>query len=84
MALGYTYAAVVLRHSFGAKKDIVSERKLITVKELAKMVSASEVTLYRWARKGKIPSVKCGGRLFIPESLISELIAAAQERGGER
>lgn len=84
MAPGHTYAAAALRHSFGAKKDIVSERKLITVRELAKMVSASEVTLYRWARNGKIPSVKCGGRLFIPESIVSELIAAAQERGGER
>jgi excisionase family DNA binding protein len=84
VASGYTCAAVALRYCFGAKKDIVSERKLIKLKELTKTVAVSEVTLNRWARNGIIPSVKCGGMWLIPESFVSELLAAAQERGGAR
>lgn len=55
----------------------MGERKLITVKELAKLMPVSKVTLYRWAREGRIPSVKCGRKLFIPESLINDLLVDA-------
>lgn len=45
--------------------------KYATVKDIAKMLQLSEWTVSEWAKKGKIPAVKMGGKVwrFDPEAV---------------
>ena len=37
--------------------------KLVTIKELSEKLGIAIPTLYQWKETGKIPSIKCGGKL---------------------
>jgi len=46
---------------------------LLTVPEAAKQLGRPKMTLYRWINTNKIMSVKLGGILFIPKSVVERL-----------
>ncbi len=44
--------------------DALRARKgLLTVRELAELLSCHQMTLYGWAREGKLPHLRVGARL---------------------
>ena len=52
-----------------------TERKVLTVEELAKELRISKSLAYRQVRKGKIYSVKCGDRYLIPVRSLDDLLS---------
>ena len=59
-----------------------TEKKVITVKELAKELRISESLAYRQVREGKIYSIKCGDRYLIPRKPLEELLSGKQRLDG--
>lgn len=59
--------------------DMETEKKVLTVGELAKELRISKNLAYRQVRAGKIYSIKCGDRYLIPVRSLEELL-----RGPER
>jgi excisionase family DNA binding protein len=58
-------------------------RSALTRKEVAEMLSASVVTLDRWAHEGRGPRyIKVGGRALYPIAWLNEWIES-RETGGE-
>lgn len=57
-----------------------SERKVLTVKELANELGISINLAYRQVREGKIYSIKCGDRYLIPKKAFEELLSGGQQR----
>jgi len=51
--------------------------KLISVKDAAQRLGVSPITAHRWAKSGRIPSVKLGGRRLVPEAAIERIVASA-------
>jgi excisionase family DNA binding protein len=51
--------------------------KLLTVREFAKLVRLSEITVYRRVEDGSFPSIKCGGRRLVPAAFLDNLIDTA-------
>lgn len=47
---------------------------LMTPDEFVKMVPVGKSTLYRYIRKGEVPSVKICGRIFIPAEYVQTLL----------
>jgi excisionase family DNA binding protein len=61
------------------------EKKILTVKELAKELGISISLAYRQVREKKIYSIKCGDRYLIPVRVINRLLSGNDEwqgRGG--
>ncbi len=48
----------------------MADKKLFTIKEAAKLLSISEITIYRHTKKGDMPSTRIGRRVMIPASYI--------------
>jgi excisionase family DNA binding protein len=42
------------------------EREALNVKETAASLGASVASVWKWIREGELPSVKIGGRVFVP------------------
>jgi excisionase family DNA binding protein len=42
--------------------------------ETAKIFGVSRWTAYEWAKAGKIPIVKIGGRVFVPRHALEKLL----------
>ena len=59
-----------------------SERKVLTVEELAKELRISKNLAYRQVREGKIYSIKCGDRYLIPARSLEELLSGPQRPEG--
>ncbi len=57
---------------------MTSERKVLTVKELANELGISISLSYRQVREGKIYSIKCGDRYLIPKKAFEELLSGSQ------
>lgn len=51
-----------------------SEKKILTVEELAKVLRISKNLVYRQVRAGKIYSIKCGDRYLIPIKTLEQLL----------
>lgn len=49
-------------------------QELITPDEFVQRVPVGKSTLYRYIRKGEVPSVKICGRVFIPASYLQEVL----------
>ncbi len=43
-------------------------------KEVAELLRVHEQTVYRWIRKGQLPSYKAGDRVLIPQESVSEFL----------
>jgi excisionase family DNA binding protein len=52
-----------------------SEKKVLTVAELAKELDISVNLAYRQVRTGKIYSIKCGDRYLIPAKTLEKLLS---------
>lgn len=59
-----------------------TERKVLTVEELADELRISKNLAYRQVREGKIYSIKCGDRYLIPRKALEELLDGQQRWGG--
>ena len=55
------------------------EKKLFSIKEASKLLSVSEVSLYRHTKSGRVPSTRIVGRVMIPAAYIKA--AEAGESG---
>ena len=56
-----------------------SEKKVLTVEELAKELRISRNLAYRQVREGKIYSIKCGDRYLIPKKAFEQILSGRQE-----
>lgn len=56
-----------------------SDKKVLTVEELAKELRISLNLAYRQVRAGKIYSIKCGDRYLIPTKTLDQLLSGGQE-----
>ena len=59
-----------------------SEKKVLTVKELADELGISINLAYRQVREGKIYSIKCGDRYLIPKRSLEQLLSGGDDKGG--
>lgn len=57
-----------------------SDKKVLTVKELAAELGISINLAYRQVREGKIYSIKCGDRYLIPKKAFDQLLSGSEER----
>lgn len=48
--------------------------KFYDLKETIKILNVSRITIYRYISNGKIKAQKIGGRLYVPEESIKELL----------
>ncbi len=56
------------------------EKKVLTVKEVAKELGISQNLVYRQVREGKIYSIKCGDRYLIPKKAFEQLLSGSKQR----
>jgi len=56
-------------------------RKLLTVEEVAELLSVKKSTIYSWTHSGFIPHVKLGNKLRFKESEIEKWIEKRSVRG---
>lgn len=59
-----------------------TEKKVLTVEELARELRISKNLAYRQVREGKIYSIKCGDRYLIPTTSLEELLSGKQRTDG--
>ena len=52
-----------------------TDKKVLTVEELAKELGISLSLAYRQVREGKIYSIKCGDRYLIPVKALEKLLS---------
>lgn len=56
-----------------------TEKKVLTVEELAKELGISRNLAYRQVRAGKIYSIKCGDRYLVPVKALEKLLSGRSE-----
>jgi PTS system nitrogen regulatory IIA component len=60
------------------------EKLVLTVPEVAEILQLSESTIYKYAEKGKIQSIKIGSNLRFTDDLIQQFISSnIQKRKSE-
>jgi excisionase family DNA binding protein len=45
--------------------------------EAAKIIGVSSWTAYQWAKVGEIPTIRIGGRVFVPRHALEQLLLGA-------
>ena len=60
-----------------------TEKKVLTVEEIARELRISKNLAYRQVREGRIYSIKCGDRYLIPRRSLEELLSGKQGENGE-
>jgi len=58
----------------------LGEKRLIGVEETAKYLGVQKSTIYSWAWRRKIPSVKMGRRLLFDQEDLDRMIEAGKRR----
>ena len=53
---------------------------ILTCKELAEYLKLTEVTIYKYAKEGKIPGIKLGGRWRFDKDKIDELMLKVRSK----
>ena len=51
----------------------VESTDLLSIQQTAKELNMPRTTLYRWAERGKILTIRLGGILFVPKSEIERI-----------
>ena len=51
----------------------VESTDLLSIQQTAKELNIPRTTLYRWAERGKILTIRLGGILFVPKSEIERI-----------
>ena len=62
-------------------RDYSTPRHLMTVAEIAEYLKFRRITIYRWARKGKIPAFKIGTDWRFDGNAIEKLMIDRQVNG---
>lgn len=57
-----------------------NDKKILTVRELARELRISVNLAYRQVRDGKIYSIKCGDRYLIPKKALEKLLSGVEQR----
>jgi excisionase family DNA binding protein len=60
-----------------------TEKRVLTVEELARELRISRNLAYREVREGRIYSIRCGDRYLIPRKALEELRSGDGGRRGE-
>ena len=60
-------------------KQILNERLLLRIDEVAALIGVSRTTAYALVNRGELPSIRIGGLLRIPNDALRKLI---EERAG--
>ena len=68
-----------LRHARPTRES--APRAFYNVRETARMLGMSAMTLYRAIEAGEFPAVRIRGRLIIPARALDEMVAAALRDG---
>jgi len=58
-----------------------TEKRVLTVEELARELGISKNLAYKQVREGKIYSIKCGDRYLIPIKALDKLLSGDQAVG---
>jgi excisionase family DNA binding protein len=66
----------------GHRSAMETEKKVLTVEELAGELRICRNLAYRQVREGKIHSIKCGDRYLIPRRSLEELLSGEQRPDG--
>ncbi len=59
-----------------------SEKKVLTVEELARELGISMNLAYRQVRSGKIYAIRCGDRYLIPRKAFEDLLSGKPQPQG--
>ena len=59
-------------------RDDATPRRILTVAEIAEYLKVQRGTIYRWARKGKIPAFKIGTDWYFDRDAIERLMIDRQ------
>jgi len=59
---------------------MAEEKRLISVEDAARYLGVQKSTVYSWAWRRKIPSVKMGRRLLFDQEDLDRMIAAGKRR----
>jgi len=57
--------------------------QILKVKELAEYLKLTEVTIYKYAKEGKIPACRVGSRWRFDKEQIDELLKSKEEENTE-
>ena len=57
--------------------------QILTTRELSEYLKLTEVTIYKYAKEGKIPGVKVGSRWRFDKDHIDELLRREEEENKE-
>jgi excisionase family DNA binding protein len=57
--------------------------QILTTKELAEYLKLTEVTINKYAREGKIPALRVGGRWRFDKDKVDELLKSEEKHGKE-
>ena len=57
--------------------------QILTTRELSEYLKLTEVTIYKYAKEGKIPGVKVGSRWRFDKDYIDELLRREEEENKE-
>ena len=57
--------------------------QILSTKELAKYLKLTEVTIYKYIKKGKIPACRVGSRWRFDKDQIDELLKSEEKYGKE-
>ncbi len=58
----------------------LGEKRLISVEDAARYLGVKKSTIYSWAWRRKIPSVKMGRRLLFDQEDLDRMIAAGKRQ----
>lgn len=49
-----------------------------TIAETAQLLGISKTSAYLWARQGKLPTLKIGGRRIVPRAALNRMLEGAK------
>jgi excisionase family DNA binding protein len=58
-------------------KPALSEVRVLTVAEVAKVMRVSKMTVYRLVHSGELPAVRVGRSFRVPETAVNEYLEQA-------
>ena len=61
--------------------DCEVERQTYTVPEAGARLGLSKNAAYEAAKRGELPTLKIGGRLFVPIAAFEQMLASVEVRG---
>lgn len=54
--------------------------RILTIREAAEELRVHEQTAYKWAREGKLASLKINNKRYVPAAALEKLLTVPQDR----